>query len=457
MLMMKMFLLPILVVTVFSVYPVYSQESNMPIENLSDAEKLFGLSLIWKEASYNFAFFGQVPDLDFDSVYKEFIPRVLSSQSTYEYYMVLKRFIALLRDGHTNVYMPKELISNNLDWPAVVITEAAKEAVITGVDTDLLNNIPLGSTIIAADGLDFESHLKTKIMPYISSSTEHMLWNDAVRNALDGFPGSEVTITIKTPKGDIKEISLKRNGKGNKNEKFSLKLPRSNGEIFEFRWIDENIAYIALNGFNDEDLIQKFNLAFKEIQKSKAIIIDLRFNGGGNSNIGAEILSHFTAQDLEGSVWKTRKHVAAYKAWAEYSDEYKDYGDDNVWEGGSMEVITADKNNHHIVPTYVLIGRYTASAAEDFLVYADKLNHFTTIGEKTYGSTGQPIFYTLPGGGSFRICAKRDTYPDGREFVGYGITPDIIVQQTSEIIRSEKDVVLNRAIDNIQKILETEK
>lgn len=453
--MIKSFLLPILFFAVITAPSVHSHETSKPIENLSDAEKLFGLSLIWKEAGYNFAFFDQVPSLDFDSAYKDFIPRVLSTKSTYDYYTELKRFIALLKDGHTNVYLPEWLSSQYLDWPAVKITEAAQQAVITKVESDLLNDIPLGSTIIAVDGLDLESYLKTNIIPYISASTEQILWNEAVRKALDGFPETKVDITIKTPQGEIRDITLKRNAKGNRNKKSSLKIPKSNGEIFEFRWIDENIVYIALNGFQDEDLIQKFDSAFNEIQKSKAIIIDLRFNGGGNSNIGAEILSHFADQDLEGSIWKTRKHVAAFKAWGNLVEEYKDYADDNAWESGSMEPIKANKGNHHIVPTFVLIGRYTASAAEDFLVYADKLNHFTTVGEKTYGSTGQPIFFTLPGGGSLRICTKRDTYPDGREFVGYGITPDIIVQQTPESLRSEKDVVLNKAVDNLQGILGT--
>ena len=32
-------------------------------QQLSDAEKLYGLSLLWSEAKYNFAFFDQVPEL----------------------------------------------------------------------------------------------------------------------------------------------------------------------------------------------------------------------------------------------------------------------------------------------------------------------------------------------------------------------------------------------------------
>jgi len=68
-----------------SISSVYADNVNEVAENLSDAEKLYGFSLYWKEVSYNFAFFDQVPELDFDTRYQEFILRVLATQNTYEY------------------------------------------------------------------------------------------------------------------------------------------------------------------------------------------------------------------------------------------------------------------------------------------------------------------------------------------------------------------------------------
>lgn len=415
-------------------------------DNLSNEDKLYGLSLFWKEASYNFAFFDQVPDLDFDSAYREYIPKVLATETTYEYYRELMKFNALLQDGHTNIYLPKGLSSKSVDWPALSLTEANHHAVVTKVKRELQAEIPLGSNIISVEGVDLETHLKTNIMPYIASSTEHVLWSNAVRRMLYGAPNTEVSFTIKTPSGELKDVMLIRNSRHQKVDKVSLKQPSSNGKLFEFKWLDNEVAYIALNGFHDEKILQHFNSAYENIKKSKALIIDLRFNGGGNSSIAAEILSHFTNKDLEGSIWKTKKHIAAYKAWGNYSERYREYAQDNAWESGSMELLKAKESNNHIVPTFVLIGRHTASAAEDFLIYADKLNHFTTIGEKTYGSTGQPIFFDLPGGGALRICTKRDSYPDGKEFVGYGITPQVTIDRMPEHLRSEQDIVLSSAI-----------
>ncbi len=50
---------------------------DKPEPMLSDAEKIYGLSLFWKEVSYNFANFAHVSDLDWDMTYQEFIPRAV--------------------------------------------------------------------------------------------------------------------------------------------------------------------------------------------------------------------------------------------------------------------------------------------------------------------------------------------------------------------------------------------
>ena len=39
-----------------------------------------------------------------------------------------------------------------------------------------------------------------------------------------------------------------------------------------------------------------------------------------------------------------------------------------------------------VVPTVLLLGHNTASAAEDFLIYADNQKHMTKIGENSWNS-----------------------------------------------------------------------
>ena len=113
------------------------------------------------------------------------------------------------------------------------------------------------------------------------------------------------------------------------------------------------VAYLALNTFARDTAVTQFKSLLPEIKKAKSIILDLRRNEGGNTNIGAEILSYFTDVDtLVGSRWKTRISNAYYKSNGynlrnakSLDDEdkmYVDYYNNNSWlAGGSMKF----KNN----------------------------------------------------------------------------------------------------------------
>jgi C-terminal processing protease CtpA/Prc len=98
-------------------------------------------------------------------------------------------------------------------------------------------------------------------------------------------------------------------------------------------------------------------------------------------------------------------------------------------------------------PVIVLIGAETGSAAEDFAVAFDAIRRGTLLGEPTGGSTGQPLVFQLPGGGSARICTKDDTYPDGRAIEGVGVLPQVKVSPTVSDIRQGKDAALDRALE----------
>lgn len=77
------------------------------MKNISDSQKIFEVSKIWKEASYNFVFWDKV-DINWDEEYKKALERVLKTKNLYEYYRELARFVTLLGDGHTGVIFPNE-------------------------------------------------------------------------------------------------------------------------------------------------------------------------------------------------------------------------------------------------------------------------------------------------------------------------------------------------------------
>jgi C-terminal processing protease CtpA/Prc len=112
--------------------------------------------------------------------------------------------------------------------------------------------------------------------------------------------------------------------------------------------------------------------------------------------------------------------------------------------------LTPAKGARYSGPVAVLIGAGSFSAAEDFLVAWKNSGRGKTIGEPSGGSTGQPLFFQLPGGGSARVCTKRDTFPNGEEWVGKGIQPDILVRPTVAELRAGRDAALERAVEALK-------
>ena len=431
--------------------PLAAQDTPAKPPDLSDAEKLYGLSLIWQEANYNFAFFDQVPDLDWDSAYRASVPRVLETGSTYEYYQELKRFVALLEDGHTSVWLP-DPDRQFESYPWVLTHNVEGRVLVANVGRRLEEEIPVGSVIETIDGEPAAARALQLWLPYIFSSTDHYRRDQALARALHGPPNQPVRIVYVTPQGERRELTLARD-RGTREDEWLLPT-RSTRPRFELRWLDDGIAYVALNTFNDEGVVSDFEGALSELYRAKALIVDVRLNGGGSSGNGYAIAAYLTDDTLRTSAWRTREHVASYKAWGQWSERYKEYHAMKAWrDGGTHDDVAPAKGRRVIVPTVVLQEHETFSAAEDFLVAIDAIPHITTLGRLSGGSTGQPLMIELPGGGRAQICTKRDSYPDGREFVGYGIAPDVVVEATVADVQAGRDPQLERAAELLRREL----
>jgi C-terminal processing protease CtpA/Prc len=424
---------------------------------LSVSDKIFGLSKFWQEVNYNFVYLDRLT-FNLDSVYKTFIPKVLNTKNDYEYYRELERFCALLKDGHTNIYYPdniSKMISGcEFGRYKLILKNINNKAIVTYTSQSKKNEIPIGSEIIEVNGLPTKDYLNNNILPYISSSTDYIRYDWGIAKLLCGVIGEKVSIKYLTPNGEKRSLNLIRE---HSSESW---YPETESRVLsDFHWLDNAIAYVKLNSFEDTAIITRFKSYYSGLRFAKALIIDIRQNGGGSTNICAEIAMCLAkSQILRGSATCSRKHIAYYNAYSNLkpkdtllyswaSEMYNKYHQ-NLWQNtGNMDFKNKLSNEEKLIcPIALLIGHNTASAAEDFLILLDKEKYIIKIGSNTFGSTGMPLVFSLPGGGHARICSKKDTYPDGREFVGYGIKPDIYVKETVKDYLSKNDPVLNKAI-----------
>jgi C-terminal processing protease CtpA/Prc len=445
-------------ITLFFTFLVITTFSQLP-NNLTPSEKVYGLSKFWQEVNYNFVYFEKIDKKMWEHRYKELITTVQNTKNDYEYYRELQKYCALLKDGHTNIFFPQGIEQFNTMFGdyRLFIGNIDDKAIILRTNLSKKDEIPFGSEIVEVNGKTTQQYIKENVAPYVSSSTDYVLNDMCISGLLRGMEGETYNVKIKKPNGSIIDLSLTH---AQTKEKEVFPAFEEEKQLLDFEWKKNDIAYISLNSFSDEKINELFIQKLPELYKSKALIVDLRYNGGGSTTIGLDILKYLTTDTiLYGSKNSSRLHIPAYKAWGKYV-EPKDSAKDE-WSKSSYDNYN-DKRYYYfdyeaekiqldakriMVPTVILIGHNTASAAEDFLIYADNQKHIIKMGENTFGSTGQPFSFDLPGGGSARVCTKKDTYPDGREFVGVGIIPTIEVKPTLSDYLNKKDVVLEKAIE----------
>lgn len=444
-------------------------------DKLTPAEKVFGLSKFWQEVNYNFVYLDKVDREMWDNRFKELVPIIQATKNDYEYYRELQKFCALLKDGHTNIYLPEEIrkkeMTSMFGEYRLLIENIDNKAIIVRTNLSKKDEIPAGSEIIEVNGKPTQKYIAEDVAPYISSSTDYVLQDMAISGMFRGMEGDTYKVKIRKPDNQVIQLTLTHKLT---EEKEIFPPIEQTWKLFDFKWLNNQVAYMQLNSFNDPKIDTLFLEKLPELYRAKGLIIDLRYNGGGNTSIGTEILKYLTYDSvMQGSKSSTRQHISAYKAWGNYFSPKDTLQDKPEW-GMSQEklskayLMSKDKYYYHfpsqpdtfkvnakriVIPTVLLIGHNTASAAEDFLIYADRQKHMTRIGANTFGSTGQPLDLNLPGGGSARVCTKKDTYPDGREFVGYGIKPDIEVKLTLSDYLNKKDPVLDKAMEFLKQKL----
>jgi carboxyl-terminal processing protease len=396
--------------------------------NLSEDEKIAGLAKLWLEIKNNFVYFDRCPGLSTDSLFLSYLPKVRSAPSTRDYYSLLMEFCAQFRDGHTMVDVPNELFLDMYSRLPFDTRLVEDKVLITALLSDSLQEegVRVGMEIISVDGIPVGQYAKQNILPYISASTSQSRRAETYElYLLCGSNDKPVELGLKDASGHV----------------ITKRIPRSYHRILsfeksvEFQLLPGNIAYVALNSFGSSAVTAAFDSLFPAIGKSRALIVDVRRNTGGNSDEAFNILGYLTDKPI--ALFTTSER--------DYRPFRRAMGRPLPWIVKDHDSWPPDGSKYFDKPVVVLSSALTASAADDFCMAFDAMQRGTIIGEPTAGSTGQPLNFSLPGGGRGRVCTIHCMYPDGKEYVGVGVQPQLVVHPTVSDVRAGNDTVLRAA------------
>jgi hypothetical protein len=208
-------------------------------------------------------------------------------------------------------------------------------------------------------------------------------------------------------------------------EQQKRELERQNCGFVRTDTLAGNVGYIKFNFFAQPDLCG--DIASREMNKianARALIVDLRENGGGDPAMVAYVSSY---------LFDTRTHLN--DLWTRRTDHTEEY-----W---TREVPGAKFGGKK--PVYVLTSSYTFSGAEEFTYNLKNLKRATIIGETTGGGAHPVNGHRIDDHFMIGVPFARAINPYSKtNWEGTGVAPDVKVP-AAEALATAQRMIADRA------------
>ena len=210
------------------------------------------------------------------------------------------------------------------------------------------------------------------------------------RTKVRGEEGTFVTLTILRGEESF-HVSVGRR---------SIQTP-----VATYEMLDGQIGYIKIANF-DTRCAEETNAAMDELiaQDAKALIFDVRYNGGGYKDELVKVLDKILP---EGILFQ--------------SEDYQ----------GSKQIDRSDADCIDL-PMAVLVNQDSYSAAEFFAAAIQEYNWGTVVGTKTVGKGNFQTAFTLSDGSMLNLSIGKYYTPQGRSLTDTGVIPDIEITLSDE-------------------------
>ena len=251
--------------------------------------------------------------------------------------------------------------------------------------------------------------------------------------AIDGKKTSSLDMDtaaamIRGKVGSTVVLSMQRDGKNFEValQRTSIHVPSVNGKM-----LPNDIGYLRVRFFGS-DTTQEFGTALNELIKdgAKALIVDLRNNGGGYIDAAIGLCSEFLPnKSLVTSVVNPRLN---------YSEPY-----------------FSNSKNSTKLPLVVLANRFSASASEITSGAMKDYRRALIVGETTYGKGSVQSLQPFNDGGALKMTVAHYLTPKDKDIHLKGIEPDITFEsRPTNKIGSDNDLQLKLAIHEAQFLVD---
>lgn len=228
---------------------------------------------------------------------------------------------------------------------------------------------------------------------------------------------SEVSSKVKGEAGTDVTLNILRN----ETEQLEFNLKRQNIRVYhvEGKMLEDDIGYIYFNTF-DTGCAEEFEQEMDKLvdQGAKNIVLDLRYNTGGDVEQALKILDLFLDKGQVELITQS---------------------------ANGPKITTSSLNNkkYSFNKVVILTNKYTASASEILTGALLDNGIAKTVGTKTYGKGVMQSVFPLLDGSILKLTTQEYHTPNDTKIHGVGINPDYEVENTKE--DGEIDAQLEKA------------
>lgn len=191
----------------------------------------------------------------------------------------------------------------------------------------------------------------------------------------------------------------------------------------------EGVGYIGVHGLSDQDLAQHVDAALEALRGTSGLVVDLRFNGGGDELLARSFAGRFAVEPVVYS--KNRYRV----------------GPKHDQLGPVLDRVLEPRGPwRYEAPVVCLFGQRTLSSAESLAAMFAECPNVTTMGAPTGGSSANPRRLELECGVTVNLPRWLDLLPDGTPLERHGVLPDVRLEDPPAAFTDTSDPVLEAAI-----------
>jgi carboxyl-terminal processing protease len=370
-------------------------------EPVSDTTYIDDFDEAWKTLADRYCYFEQ-KRTDWQAVRALYRPLAQAAGSPSGLAEIIRLILAELYDPHTHLSSPAKgtpfwppydlLVDPERDGARVAAVYEGSAAAVSGVQIgDLITGIG-EETINAAS---------RRYFPKCLTGPDPQAQRYAYNVAVGGL------------RGESRHFTLQRGGK-----RLQVAVPDKeypHQPDLETKYLEPGFGYILIRSFGSEDVVAQFDHALEAFSSVKGLLIDVRYNGGGDTAIARPIMGRFIHDRAPYAFMRRRQGPGLSAPWTEYVEPRGPF--------------TFEK------PVVIICGHWSASMAEGFPMGMRDIGRATIVGTPMMG-LGAGLYNFLLDRTGIRAQYSAEPVYDTHGLPRSDFRPDVTISPTLDAVRA---------------------